>query len=215
MIVLYGLIFGQSINKSMNRFIISLVFLMLPFIGINSQDTIRYEKDNVVLYGLILDGDTLLLSSIEEVYIFPARRFSSNWEYRRYRRLIRNVKKAYPYAVLAKKKFDEITVHFETLHSEKAKRVYVKQVEKELMDEFEDELKGLTITQGRILIKLIDREIGDTSYDILKELKGTFTAFFWQTIARIFGSNLKSEFDPLGEDRLINEIVIMIERGAL
>jgi hypothetical protein len=215
LIVLNGLIFEQSINKRMNRFVISLVFIMLPFIGIMSQDTIRYEKDNMVLYGLILDGDTLLLSSIEEVYIFPARRFSSNWEYRRYRRLIRNVKKAYPYAVLAKKKFDEITVHFETLHSEKAKRVYVKQVEKELMDEFEDELKGLTITQGRILIKLIDREIGDTSYDILKELKGTFTAFFWQTIARIFGSNLKSEFDPLGEDRLINEIVIMIERGAL
>lgn len=188
---------------------------MLPFIGIKSQDTILYEKDNVVLYGLILDGDTLLLSSIEEVYIFPARRFSSNWEYRRYRRLIRNVKKAYPYAVLAKRKFDEITLHFETLQSEKAKRVYVRQVEKELMDEFEDELKGLTITQGRILIKLIDREIGDTSYDLLKELKGSFTAFFWQTIARIFGSNLKSEFDPKGEDRLINEIVIMIERGAL
>jgi hypothetical protein len=215
LIVLNGLIFEQSINKRMNRFVISLVFIMLPFIGIMSQDTIRYEKDNMVLYGLILDGDTLLLSSIEEVYIFPARRFSSNWEYRRYRRLIRNVKKAYPYAVLAKKKFDEVTLHFETLHSEKAKRVYVKQVEKELMDEFEDELKGLTITQGRILIKLIDREIGDTSYDILKELKGTFTAFFWQTIARIFGSNLKSEFEPLGEDRLINEIVIMIERGAL
>ncbi len=199
----------------MNKLVICLLFSMLPFIGIMSQDTIRYEKDNVVLYGLILDGDTLLLSSIEEVYIFPERRFRSNWEYRKYRRLIRNVKKAYPYAVLAKKKFDEVTLHFETLHSEKAKRIYVKQVEKELMDEFEDELKGLTITQGRILIKLIDREIGNTSYDILKELKGSFTAFFWQTIARIFGSNLKSEFDPLGEDRLINEIVIMIERGAL
>jgi hypothetical protein len=187
----------------------------MPFIGIKSQDTIRLQKDNIILYGLILDGDTLLLSNIDEVYIFPARRFSSNWEYRRYQRLIRNVKKAYPYAVLAKQKFDEITLHFETLKSERAKKLYIKQVEKELMDQFEDELKKLTITQGRILIKLIDREIGETSYDLLKELKGSFTAFFWQTIARIFGSNLKSEFDPLGEDRLINEIVIMIERGAL
>ncbi|MBN2213365.1 MAG: DUF4294 domain-containing protein [Bacteroidales bacterium] len=199
----------------MNKLLIFLSFITLPLTGLKSQDTIRYAKDNIVLYGLILDGDTLLLSSIDEVYIFPARRFSSNWEYRRYRRLIRNVKKAYPYAVLAKKKFDEITLHFETLNGEKAKRKYIKQVEKELMDEFEDELKQLTITQGRILIKLIDREIGDTSYDLLKELKGSFTAFFWQTIARIFGSNLKSEFDPVGEDRLINEIVIMIERGAL
>jgi len=192
-----------------------LLFLILPIAGMKSQDTIKLEKNNLVLYGLILDGDTLLLSSIEEVYIFPARRFSSNWEYRRYQRLIRNVKKAYPYAKLAKKKFDEVTAHFETLNSERAKKTYIKQVEKEIKDEFEDELKKLTITQGRILIKLIDREIGETSYDLLKELRGSFTAFFWQTIARLFGTNLKSEFDPLGEDRLINEIVIMIERGAL
>ena len=188
---------------------------MVSFTGIKSQDTIRLEKDNVVLYGLILDGDTLFLSTIDEVYIFPEKRFSSRWEYRRYRRLIRNVKKAYPYAKLAKRKFDEITVHFETLNSEKAKKAYIKQVEKEIKYEFEGELKKLTITQGRILIKLIDREIGETSYDLLKELRGSFSAFFWQTVARLFGTNLKSEFDPLGEDRLINEIVLMIERGAL
>jgi hypothetical protein len=192
-----------------------LSLLALSSIGMKSQDTIRYEKDHVVLYGLILDGDTLLLSNIDEVYIFPARRFRSNWEYRRYQRLIRNVKKAYPYAKLAKQKFDEMNAHFETLKSEKAKKAYVKQVEKEIRDEFEDDLKKLTITQGRILIKLIDREIGETSYDLLKELRGSFSAFFWQAIARIFGTNLKSRFDPLGEDRLINEIVIMIERGAL
>jgi hypothetical protein len=199
----------------MKKFYFFLLFLILSCAGIKSQDTIRLEKDNVVLYGLILDGDTLLLSTIDEVYIFPARRFSSNWEYRRYRRLIRNVKKAYPYAILAKQKFDEISAHFETLNSEKAKKAYIKQVEKEIKDEFEDDLKKLTITQGRILIKLIDREIGETSYDLLKELRGSFSAFFWQAIARLFGTNLKSEFDPLGEDRLINEIVLMIERGAL
>ena len=199
----------------MKKFLFCLSFLMLFFTGIKSQDTLRLEKDNMVLYGLILDGDTLLLSTIDEVYIFPAKRFSSNWEYRRYQRLIRNVKKAYPYAVLARQKFDEITLHFETLNSERARKAYIKQVEKELIDEFEDELKKLTITQGRILIKLIDREIGDTTYDLLKELRGSFTAFFWQTIARLFGSNLKSEFDPMGEDRLINEIVLMIERGVL
>jgi hypothetical protein len=199
----------------MRKFFFILPLLIASITGIKSQDTIRLEKDNMVIYGLILDGDTLLLSSIDEVYIFPKKRFSSGWQLRRYRRLIRNVKKAYPYAKLAKKKYDEIAVHFETLDKEKDKKAYIKQVEKEIMNEFEDDLKKLTITQGRILIKLIDREIGETSYVLLKELRGSFTAFFWQTIARIFGTNLKSEFDPQGEDRLINEIVIMIERGIL
>lgn len=188
---------------------------MVSITGIKSQDTIRLQKDNMVLYGLILDGDTLFLSSIDEVYIFPQKKFRSRWQLRRYRRLIRNVKKAYPYAKMAKQKYDEITVHFETLNSEKAKKAYIKQVEKEIKDEFEDELKKLTITQGRILIKLIDREIGETSYALLKELRGSFSAFFWQAVARLFGTNLKNEFDPHGKDRLINEIVMMIERGVL
>jgi hypothetical protein len=182
-----------------------------------AQDTIQLHKDDAsyVLYGVIVDGDTLLLSTIDEVYIFPLRKFKSERDLRRYRRLIRNVKKAYPYAKLAKKKLDEIEANFLKLKTEKARKDYVKQVEKEIRDEYEEELKKLTITQGRILIKLIDRETGETSYELLKELRGSFSAFFWQALARLFGSNLKSEFDAQGEDRLINEIVILIENGQL
>ena len=89
----------------------------------------------------------------------------------------------------------------------------MKQVEKELLDEYEDDLKKLTITQGRILIKLVDRETGATSYELVKELRGSFSAFFWQAFARIFGSTLKAEYDPYGEDRLIEEIVLLIDNG--
>ena len=187
------------------------------FNTVKTQDTIQLHKDDAsyVLYGVIIDGDTLLLSSIEEVYIFPQRKFSSRRQLRRYRRLIRNVKKAYPYAKLAELKLDEISENLQRLETEKEKKDYVKQVEKEIKYEFEDELKKLTITQGRILIKLIDRETGDTSYELVKQLRGSFSAFFWQAIARFFGSNLKSEFDAAGEDRLINEIVILIENGQL
>ena len=182
-----------------------------------AQDTIQLHKDGAtyVLYGIVIDGDTLLLSAIDEVYIFPRRKFASRRELRRYRRLIRNIKKAYPYAKLAKKKLDEIEANFAKLKTEKAKKIYIKQVEKEIRYEYEDELKKLTITQGRILIKLIDRETGETSYELVKQLRGSFSAFFWQAIARLFGSNLKSEFDARGEDRLINEIVILIENGQL
>jgi pyruvate dehydrogenase complex dehydrogenase (E1) component len=83
------------------------------------------------------------------------------------------------------------------------------------MAEFEDDLTKLTITQGRLLIKLIDRETGNTSFDLVKELRGSFSAFFWQAIARLFGSNLKSTFDKDGEDKLIDQILVLIDNGQL
>ena len=193
------------------------VFIIFLVNAVKAQDTIQLHKDDAtyVLYGVIIDGDTLLLSSIDEVYIFPLRKFKSKRDLRRYRRLIRNVKKAYPYAKLAKAKLDEIEANFVKLKTEKARKDYIKQVEKEIKYEYEDELKKLTITQGRILIKLIDRETGETSYELVKQLRGSFSAFFWQALARLFGSNLKTEFDAQGEDKLINEIVILIENGQL
>jgi hypothetical protein len=161
------------------------------------------------------NGDTLLMTDIKEVIIFPKHKFSSRRDIRRYERLIRNVKKVYPFAKMAGEKYDIVSDHLLTLKTDKEKKAYIKQVETEIKDDYEEDLKNLTITQGRILLKLIDREIGETSYDILKDFKGTFSAFFWQTLARIFGHNLKSEFDPKGEDKLLNEIVLLIENGQL
>jgi hypothetical protein len=194
-----------------------LLLSFLAFAGIictKGQDTITVS-DIDLLYGIIIDGDTILLTSIDEVIVFPEPKFKSKREWRRFHRLVRHVKKVYPYAKMAGEKYDTVAAHLLTLDTEKEKKAYIKQVEKEIHEEFEDDLKKLTITQGRILLKLIDREVGETSYELLKEFKGTFSAFFWQTLARIFGHNLKSEFDPEGEDILLNEIVILIERGQL
>lgn len=190
-----------------------LFLLLLPHIT-KAQDTITTANDQI-LYGIVVDGDTILVSTIEEVCIMPMRKFNSNRELRKYRRLIRNVKKVYPYAKLAKKKFDEVEAKLPDIHTERERKAYMKQVEEEIKVEFEGDLKKLTITQGYILIKLIDREIGETSYDLLQDLKGNFSAFLWQTLARLFGHNLKSTFDADGEDRLINEIVLLIENGQL
>jgi hypothetical protein len=192
-------------------FIISIV--LIPILS-KAQDTIATAGNNV-LYGLVIDGDTIFVSTIKEVYILPVRKFKSKRDMRRYSRLVRNVKRVYPYAKLAKRKYDEVSAKLATLETEKQKRAYMNQVEDEIKIEFEGELKKLTISQGIILIKLIDREIGETSYDLLKELKGNFSAFFWQALARIFGHNLKSNFDANGDDKLINEIVMLIENGQL
>ena len=83
------------------------------------------------------------------------------------------------------------------------------------MTEFEKDVRHLTVTQGIILVKLIDRETGRTSYQVIKELKGGFTAFFWQGIARIFGNNLKTEYDPADQDKVMEDIVLGIEAGFI
>ncbi len=189
--------------------------LLMPALKAQELDTLKLPGNNV-LYRMILDGnDTIYLSTIREIYVYPKRKFTSKRDYRRYQRLIYNVKKVYPYAILAKEKLKEVNTHMLTLKTDKQKKAYIKQVEKEIRSEFEGDLKNLTITQGRILIKLIDRETGDTSYELVKELRGAFPAIFWQTLARVFGSNLKTTFDAAGEDKLLNEIVVMIENGQL
>ncbi len=182
---------------------------------IERRDSLRRSGDIYVARRLILDGDTIWVADLDEVYIFPTHTFKNRWQYWRYTRLIYNVKKAYPWAKLAGQKLDEVEKHMGTLKTEKEQKEYIKQVEKELLDDYKEDLKHLTITQGRILIKLVDRETGDTSYELVKELRGNLSAAFWQALARLFGSNLKSEYDAAGEDRLIEEIVLKIEAGQL
>ena len=126
-----------------------------------------------------------------------------------------NVKKAYPWAKMAGQLMVDVKKHLQTLPTEKEQNEYLKKVEKELLDNYTEDMKKLTVTQGKILIKLVNRETGETSYDIVEFYRGKFSAFFWQAMARFFGSNLKLEYDPLGEDRLIEEIVVQIENGQL
>ena len=129
--------------------------------------------------------------------------------------MIHNIKKAYPYAQIAGIRLKELDDHLLTLESEKERKEYINSAEKEIMNQFEKEVKRLTVKQGIILVKLIDRETGRTSYQVIKELKGGFTAFFWQGIARIFGNNLKTEYDPLHQDRIMEDIVLGIEAGFI
>jgi hypothetical protein len=180
-----------------------------------SVDTADRGSDIYVARAIVIDGDTLWVAELDEVYIFPTRNFKNNRERRRYTRLIYNIKKAYPWAKMAGEKLAEVEVRMDTLESEKEQKAYIKQVEEELLKDYKEDLKKLTVTQGRILIKLVDRETGDTSYELVKELRGRLSAAFWQALARLFGSNLKSEYDPEGEDWLIEEIVVLIENGQL
>jgi hypothetical protein len=189
-----------------------LLALLAQFVP--AQDTIRMMLGGYPVNALVRDGDTILISQLDEVVIRPRKRQSTR-DLRQYRKLIYNVKKVYPYAKLAGSEFARVSAHMDSLATKRDRREYIGQVEEEILKQYENDLKELTITQGRILIKLVDRETSQTSYEVVKELRGAFQAAFWQAIARIFGSNLKSEYEPEGEDKMIEEIMVMIEKGQL
>lgn len=191
-----------------------ILFFVFTANNLLGQSNLK-EDTFYVTKTVIIDGDTIPNVAIEEVVVFPQLVFKNRWQSRRYRKLIRDVTRAYPYAKYARLRLDEMEAEFQKLETEKERKKYIKRVEDELMDEFGEELKKLTITQGRILLKLIDRETGDTSYELLKELRGTLSAIFWQAIARLFGSDLKSQYDPYGSDVLVERVVRMIETGQI
>jgi hypothetical protein len=161
------------------------------------------------------NGDTLAYIELRQVIIIPPRVFKSEKERTKYKRLVRNLKKVLPYARMAGEIFDEINNELPKLQTERERQKYLKIKDNELKAKFENELKELTITQGRLLIKLIDRETENTAFQVIKDLRGNFTAFMWQSVARLFGSNLKSEFDSENEDKYIEEIIILIDNGQL
>ena len=157
------------------------------------------------------EGDTVYCDKLPEALV---RGRLNHRKYRQYRRTVYNLRKVYPYAQIAKRKLAEMDAHYSSLTSEKERKNYAKQIEKELVSEFDAPLRKLTISQGAMLIRLIDRETGRTSYNLVKEFRGGLTAFFWQGLARIFGNNLKTEYDPAGEDKILEELVRKCEEGT-
>jgi hypothetical protein len=202
----------------MNRIVCILLLFLIPAFVLEGQDTILFSAGPIPMYGVINGGDTVFMSTIADVFITSGsgrKSRSEQRDMRKYRKLVYNVKKVYPYAKIAAQKFREIESTMARLKTGKEQRVYINTMEAEIKGNYEEELKNLTITQGHILIKLIDRETGHTSYDLVQQLQGNIRAFMWQTLARLFGSNLKMTFDEEGEDKLINDIVIMVEQGVL
>lgn len=188
---------------------------MLSLFSLGSYSQGVKIEGGYILPGVVVDGDTIPYARIGTVVVIEPVEFRSHKEYLRYRRLIRDVKKAYPYSLVAREVFQDIQRALDTIDDKRTRKQYVKQKDEELQERYAEDLKKLTITQGRILIKLVDRELGHTSYDVVKEMRGSVSAFMWQSVARLFGSSLKSEYDSSGEDALIERVIIMIENGQI
>lgn len=165
--------------------------------------------------ALVIDGDTIPMIDLSEVSVYRKDLDTSPAEARKFDRLVQNVKRVYPYAKLAGIKFNEYTILLADVKSEKVKKAMMKKAQDELEVQFGSDLKSMTYSQGKILLKLVDRQTGNSSFELLKEFRGRFAAFFYQSFARIFGYNLKVVYDPLGEDKDIELIVLMIENGTI
>ncbi|MCX6280675.1 MAG: DUF4294 domain-containing protein [Bacteroidetes bacterium] len=163
----------------------------------------------------IIEGDTLPAVDLNGVVIFPPGKFENKHEAARYDRLVYNIKLVYPYAKLAGIKLKQIKAILDTITNDRQRKAFLKKSEKELDNQFGDQVRDMTYSQGKILIKLIYRETGSSTFAIVKELKGGFNAFIWQTLARIFGYDLKTLYDPKGVDEPIERVVQMIDAGAI
>ncbi len=179
-------------------------------------DMVREGNDRIMTLATILDGDTIPLKHLKPVRIIRKWNMLSDKEIRKNQKLIRNVKKTLPYAKEARRRLQELESELAGMDPRKRKE-YTKRVERELLDEFKEELEHLTLSQGKVLLKLVDRETSRTSYTIVNELRGKLRATFYQTFARLFGYNLKEEYDPAHnkQDNLIERICLMVESGKL
>lgn len=173
-------------------------------------------QDKIVVYGIVLDGDTIPYFHLKEVSIESMIAYLTPDEIRKNQKLIRNVKKVLPYAKMGKARLDQIEANAEKMNDRQRKE-YIKKMEKELLDEFGDELKNLTVSQGKVLLKMVDRETGRTSYMLVDELRGKLRAGFYQTFARLFGYNLKKRYDPLHDrnDNLLERVILSVEAGRV
>jgi hypothetical protein len=161
----------------------------------------------------IFEGDTFPLIDLQTVEVSTTFVFKTRRQYEQWSRTKANVKKVYPYAILAAAKLKEYDKALEKIPDPQLQKAFIRVCEKDLRNQFEEELKGLTVSQGKLLMKLIDRETQKTTYEIVKQLRGGFQAAMWQTLACLFGHNMKAEYDPLVDDVLTERAIKLVERG--
>lgn len=198
--------------KRLNLLIINL-FIFAGMSLCKAQDE---QNNKLYLVPMcIYQGDTIPCVQLREVLIFKPLNFKNNKERQEYDRLVRNVKRTLPIAKEIQRAIIETYEYLETLPDKKAKDKHIKRVEKGLKEQYTARMKKLSFSQGKLLIKLVDRESNQSSYELVRAFMGPFKAGFYQTFAGLFGASLKKEYDPLGDDKLTERVVLLVENGQL
>ena len=197
--------------KNIKSIVLSVTIIFLLFTGliVKAQDN-RY--DTLKVYAFIVDGDTIPGGRMPDVYVTTVilekwRNYWAEWS-----RLRNAVYVTYPYAIAAGRVMNEVNAMLVNVTDKGERKRIIKSREKDLKREFADKLTDLSVYQGKVLMKLIYRETGNNCYNLIHEYKGGFTAGFWQTIAIVFGTNLKQNYDPTEKDQAIEVIVQDVEK---
>jgi len=162
-------------------------------------------------------GDTCRMTIIRDIYVYPPLKFKNKKQEEFYWRTVRDVRKTLPYAKLAFETLCETYEYIQTIPDKKTREAHLKRLESDIFNQYKPVIKGFTKRQGKVLLKLINRETDQSSFNIVKAFLGSFRAGFWQTFGRFFGMNLKAGFNPNknNEDAMIDRIANLIEQGAL
>jgi len=163
----------------------------------------------------VVDGDTIQYMEMSQVFVYPEPTFKNKRQQEAYVRLVRNVKKVLPIAKEVRQILIETAEYLETIPTKKEKDEHMKRVEKAIVAEYKPRMKKLTFSQGKLLIKLVDRECNSTAYEAMKAFIGPVRSGMWQAFAWMFGASLKKGYDPDGVDRLTERVVLMVEAGQI
>lgn len=186
------------------------ILLLLVTFSLSAMCQSRRERPFWRQEWAVENGD-----SIAVIHITPVRKYARKPDMRRYARLVRAVKRVYPIAEEAKVLMATMEEELLALPNKKQQKLYIKGIEKRLIREYTPVLKKMTIYDGRVLLKLIDRQTDDTAFEIIKEFRGRVEAGLWQALAKMFGNNLKTDYNPAKDDQLLEQIVVLYEKGLL
>lgn len=197
------------------RLFLSLLFsaLLLSVAAQNADDPTFVPM--VKVSKTVVEGDTIQYMEMQNVYVYPEPTFKNKRQQKAYTRLVRNVKKVLPLAKEVRQILIETAEFVETIPSQKEREAHLKRVEEAVVKEYKPKMKKLTFSQGKLLIKLVDRECNSTAYEAIQAFMGPVRAGLWQAFAWMFGASLKKGYQPEGVDKLTERVVLMVEAGQL
>lgn len=198
----------------MKRILFLTFFLSFITVCLHAQEQTT-TINGYLVPACIYEGDTIASLRMPTLYCFKPYNFKNKKQRQKYNRLVHNVKKTLPIAKEVNRAIIETYEFLQTLPNEKAREKHLQAVEKSVKEQYTPRMKKLTFSQGKLLIKLINRETDSSSYELVKAFLGPFKAGFYQAFAAIFGASLKKEYHPEGEDALIERIVLQVESGQL
>lgn len=214
---------GKDWKRYLHLMLAGTLFVLVGFVGFvgygQEQGDLALKVKAYEGYTHFVDayGDTVRMTYIKNITVYPPMKFKNKKEEEFYWRTVRDVKKTLPYAKLAFSTLCETYEYINTIPDKKKREEHLKRLEKDIFEKYKPAIKKMTKGQGKVMLKLINRETDQTSFNIVKAFLGSFRAGFWQTFGRFFGVNMKAGFNPKKnrEDAIIDRVATLVEQGAL